>query len=157
MKLTDILDVLNEAGDVVRLITSFKRIFNYWKDSDNRATQQLAGVWFDQTVPIDPFGPNWGRGALGNDNVAIVSDFKQKHQGLKAQLEKGTQLTFYWGYVAQSKTLYLELASIRGNGFNKNNLGIICSAIADKMKFNWKVGQNIIWESKNKKEVIILE
>ena len=129
-------ELLQEAIEK-KLVTSFKSI-----------KKSLPPNWIDSTKNISPFGSDWGRGVISRDNIVIVSKFGIKHAMLKQRLKKDIELTFYWGYIAKNETLYLELASIRGSGFNRTNVPLIASAILDRMKYNWKVtSKNIIFEN----------
>jgi len=130
--------LLTEAV-VTKLITSFSSIKQY-----------LSKGWIDSTQPMRPFGSNWGRGVYSTKSEAFISMQGMKHAQIKQKLEGETDFTFYWGYVPANKTLYLEIASIRGNGFNRKNVQVIVSAILDKMKYTWSVSpNNIIFESNN--------
>ena len=135
-QLTETLRVILEAN-VKKLRTSFKSLKDY-----------LPKGWYDLTTNISPFGNTWGRGIVSEDGTVIITMAGTKHAVIKQRLESETNMTFYWGYVIQNKTLYLETGSIKGNGFNKNNVPIIASAILDRLKnLKWQVTpKNVIYE-----------
>jgi hypothetical protein len=121
---------------VKKLKTSFKEIKEY-----------LPSGWRDYTTGIKPFGNKWGRGLLDDKGYVIIAYSGTKHSILKQRTPNNTELTFYWGYLSSNQTLYIELASVRGSGFNRQNVPKIVSAIIDRTKYNWKVDKkNIIFE-----------
>jgi len=130
--------VLSEAV-ISTLRTSFSSIKN-----------MLPKGWIDSASPIEPFGSNWGRGVYSTAGEAVITSYGTKHAVIKQRMKDNTDFTFYWGYIPSSKTLYLDVASIRGNGLSKKNVPVIISAILDRMKYTWQVSpQNILWESNN--------
>jgi hypothetical protein len=134
MQLNDFVDKYLKEEVVRKLRTSFKEVEEY-----------LPSGWRDYTTSMKPFGRRWGRGILDSEGYVVVAYSGTKHSILKRRMVNDTELTFYWGYV--NETLYIELASIRGNGFNKENVQRIVSAIIDRTKYNWKVDRkNIIFE-----------
>lgn len=133
MKLHEVL--LLEAI-IKRLVTSFKEL-----------NKLLPKGWYDLTTNMAPFGNIWGRGIVSTKGTVVITKAGTKHFILKQRLNENTKMTFYWGYY--NETLYLELASIRGDGFTRKNVQVIASAILDRMKnLNWQVQpKNIIFES----------
>lgn len=128
-------EILEESLLVTKLVTSFRSL----KD-------RLPSGWGDVTGSIEPFGRNWGRGIIENDGKAYSTTFSTKHAQMKG--EGGTKSSFYWGYIIEEKALYLNEASIRGDGINKKNIAEIVNSIINikKMNFNWKVAPNqVIW------------
>jgi hypothetical protein len=122
---------------------------NYLVTSFSSIKQYLPKGWIDSTQPMEPFGSNWGRGVFSLAGEAIVTLQGTKHAQIRQRV-KETDFTFYWGYIPTDKTLYLEIASIRGNGFSRKNVPVIVSSILDRMKYTWNVEQkNIIFESNN--------
>ncbi len=123
-------------------------IVNSLKTSFSSIKSSLESGWIDSSSPISPFGDNWGRGVFTSKGEAIITKYGTKHAVIKQRTSDNTDFTFYWGYIPSNKTLYLEIASVRGTGFNKSNVPIICSAIIDRMKYTWAVtADKILWEN----------
>lgn len=79
--------------------------------------------YVDAHAQLPVFGTRWGRGVLvksSNGYDAIVGSYGASHARLKSDLQSGetTAGTFYYGYDASSKTLYLEYGSDRTFDFN---------------------------------------
>lgn len=65
---------------------------------------------------LKPFGLRWGRGILiqgSNYLEAVTGSYGTTHSNLKKSLDKNehTAGSFYYGYNAENKTLYLEYAA----------------------------------------------
>ena len=139
MKLKKLLEQLLQLDEaaIERVVTSF-----------NSIKKQLPNSWSEFHQPMAPFGSNWGRGVVGKSGNALVGGASSDHATLKQRTKENTLMTFYWGYAPKGKTLYLETAAIRGPGLTKQVLPKIAQAIVVQKGFQWRVGQNVIYESK---------
>jgi hypothetical protein len=85
--------------------------------------------------PLEPFGTVWGRGILlkGNGYLsAITGQYNTDHAILKARRAEGEETlgAFFFGYEAETMTLWLDYASIRTFDFEDGNvLDAIMSAL----------------------------
>jgi len=72
----------------------------------------------DSHQSLKPFGMKWGRGMLvrGNNYLeAVTGPYGCSHSALKTELgeDESSGGSYYYGYVIETKTLYLEYASDR--------------------------------------------
>ena len=134
--LKEILGFQLVEAKVSKVVTSFRSL-------------NLPSGWKESHTSMPLFGNNWGRGVLSNEGQVIVTGSNMSHAIIKQKL-KSTKMTFYWGFSLKDETLYLETASVRGDGFNRKNLPIISSSVMNKLRnVQWAVSpSNVIIESR---------
>lgn len=128
MKLQEALNQVGVLTEEVIRVLGLKTGFNKVLPSGTNYTDSHA------TLPI--FGNRWGRGVIiksKNGLDAIIGSYGSSHAQLKKNMVPGevSSGTFYYGFDARTKTLYLEYGSDRTFDFNN---GPYLNAIMNSLK-----------------------
>lgn len=106
----------------------------------------------DSHRPLYPFGMKWGRGLLIRGKIrgkgyfeAVTESYHTSHSRLKQDLgdDETSDGTFYFGYEAATKTLYLEYASDRMFDFYNQE---VIDAIMNSLKQSGEPFRDFILE-----------